>query len=50
MMFKTKCGNPKCDKIVFTFALNRQGDLPVVYCSRKCEGMVKHERQLVSTK
>ena len=34
------CGNP-----MKTFALNKRGDLPTVYCSKACEQNAKYERR-----
>lgn len=40
-MFKTKCA--ECEKEMFAYATNRSGDLPVVYCSKVCEGKAKEK-------
>lgn len=42
-MYKTQCAT--CGKEMFTYAINKRGDLPKVYCSRKCEANAKYEKR-----
>lgn len=44
-MFRTKCAYPGCEKIVFAYAKNKMGDLPVVYCSKEHESNAKYDRK-----
>ena len=44
-MFETVCGY--CGKPMKTFARNKRGELPIVYCSKACEGNAKYEKKFV---
>lgn len=41
MMFKTKCAH--CGKEMFTYAKNKAGTLPTVFCSKACEANKKYQ-------
>lgn len=45
LMFKTKCGRKGCEKIMWVYGVDKQGNLPTVYCSTRCEGEVNYERK-----
>lgn len=45
MMFKTVCGRQGCGKIMYVFGKDRQGNLPTVYCSTRCEGEVNYAKK-----
>lgn len=42
-MFKTACGY--CGREMMTFAKNKRGELPIVYCSKHCEVNAKYEKR-----
>jgi len=42
-MYTTKCAG--CGKILFTFAQNKRGDLPKVYCSKICESAANYKER-----
>lgn len=44
-MYKTKCGRKGCDHILYTYAIDRQGTLPVVFCSERCKGEVAYDKK-----
>lgn len=44
-MFENYCAY--CGKPVMSFAKNKRGDLPTVFCSSKCEGDAKYEKKFV---
>ena len=44
-MYKTKCGRTGCEKVMYTYAIDRQGTLPTVYCSDRCRGEVSYEKR-----
>ena len=44
-MFKSTCA--RCGKEVFTYAKNKGGELPKVYCSKRCESETKHDKRMV---
>lgn len=41
--FKTKCGN--CGNPMYTYAQDKLGTLPIVYCSTACEANKKYDRK-----
>lgn len=41
--FENKC--VKCGKILYTYAIDRQGTLPKVYCGKVCEANAKYEKR-----
>ncbi len=41
--FKTKCAN--CGNPMYTYAKDRLGTLPTVYCSKSCEANKKYDRR-----
>lgn len=45
MMYKTECSY--CGKPMYTYAKNRLGELPVVFCSKKCRGDYKEKDKFV---
>lgn len=45
LMFKTVCGRKGCGKIMYVYGKDKQGNLPLVYCSTRCEGEVNYERR-----
>ena len=42
-MFKTKCNN--CGNPMYTYAQDKLGTLPTVYCSKACEANKKYDRK-----
>ncbi len=42
-MFKTEC--EVCGKEMYTYAKNKQRELPKVYCSRMCESQAKYDKR-----
>lgn len=42
-MFETKCA--KCGKQMYTYAKDRLGTLPKVYCGKICEGQANYDRK-----
>lgn len=42
-MFDTNCGY--CGKPMKTYAKNKRGDLPVVYCSLHCEKNANYDKR-----
>jgi hypothetical protein len=42
-MYKTNCGY--CGKKMYTYAKNKRGELPIVYCSVQCEQNAKYEKR-----
>jgi hypothetical protein len=45
LMFETKCGRKNCENKMYVYGQDRQGNLPTVYCSKRCEGEVAYERK-----
>jgi hypothetical protein len=45
-MFDTTCGY--CGKPMKTYAKDKMGTLPVVYCSRPCEQNAKEKKRYVT--
>lgn len=43
MMFKTKCKH--CGKEMFTYAKDKMGTLPDVYCSKACKSNDKYDKR-----
>lgn len=41
-LFPNKCG--ECRKPIATPSLNRQGDLPLVFCNRACESKYRSKK------
>lgn len=42
-MFETNCAY--CGKKMYAYARDKTGKLPIVYCSKKCEGQVAYEKR-----
>lgn len=42
-MFKTKCA--ECGKEMYTYAKDRLGTLPVVYCSKICKANAQYKKR-----
>lgn len=42
-MFKTKCA--ECGKEMYTYAVDRQGTLPKVYCSKACKSNAQYKKR-----
>ena len=42
-MYETYCS--QCGKPMKTFAKNKRGELPTVYCSKHCEANAKYDRR-----
>lgn len=44
-MFKTMCARKGCGKVMYVFGKDKQGNLPTVYCSSRCQGEVAYEKR-----
>ena len=44
-MYETTCSFSGCGKTCYTFAKNRRGDLPPVYCNKLCEGQAETQKK-----
>lgn len=38
LMFQVKCARKGCENKMYTYAKDMSGNLPKVYCSKRCEG------------
>ena len=45
LMYETICGRRGCGKKMYTYSKDRQGNLPVIYCSKRCEGEVNYDKR-----
>lgn len=45
MLYKTKCA--KCGKEMFTYAKDKLGNLPIVFCSTACEANARNEKRFI---
>lgn len=44
-MYETLCARRDCGKKMYVYGKDRMGNLPTVYCSKRCEGEVAYERR-----
>ena len=44
-MYQVKCGRKGCENKMYTYAKDKMGNLPTVYCSKRCEGEVAYEKK-----
>lgn len=47
-LFSNHCGG--CGKSIPTYATNRQGDVPTVFCNRACETVYNQEKRMADHK
>lgn len=47
-LFKTNC--LYCGKEMYSYAVNRLGDLEKKYCSKRCESNDKHDKRFIDSK
>lgn len=44
-MFPTKCARRGCDKKMYVYGKDKVGNVPTVYCSKRCEGEDAYEKR-----
>lgn len=44
-MFETICARRGCGKKMYVYGKDKQGTIPTVYCSKRCEGEAAYERK-----
>ena len=45
VMFQVKCARPGCENKMYTYAKDMSGNLPVVFCSKRCEGEAAYAKR-----
>lgn len=45
LMYQTKCARRGCENKMYVYGKDKQGNLPTVYCSKRCEGEAAYERK-----
>lgn len=49
VMYATVCARKGCGKKMYVYGKDKSGNLPIVYCSKRCEGEDAYERKFQKT-